>query len=599
MWRRRERAKGDDEGFSLVEVILAMVIIAGVLATMLGIVVSSLTTIAQARQRQTATALATQAMEEMRALPYGTITIALPTATPAATASYAVLDSGTYYLRTALPNLAIDEELIVNNISGKTEDIVVDEVTYRVHKYVTVGLNDAFNMTVLVAYTSGISEGERVTAQRSTTFSPTGCLSTAQNPFAAPCQAYFTADAGQAAAGITVINPLDATQPILGFADDGGTLLELGLPANGASLLVEQTASAMATAVTSGAQRQSATPGSSGAQGVTLSVDSDPTSVQNQIEQATTPLQTSTTQSLTGDAGTLRVVPGISDSGTASAAIQAPQTHCVIGAVQLKTGPDATHLRPCASSQVNGNTSKASLTYEPKFGGGFESIGPLTILSVGANTTTSGAVAAHLAESNVNACTAGSGPLNTSGCAFASATRALGEVRVGEVGVGGTGPVGMDDGIVRITNISESVIVEEGNGNRAPSFARNGVLKYWNGTTYVTQNIGPTTTGSYPFDVTVTYTAPSSKTITVHYQGNVKVAPVTSARTPATRTGNLANDCKAEACFSEYSGGSGIVITLNVSVVDGTTGTESGSFGVAANLGGLIAQASYKEAANA
>ena len=69
--------------------------------------------------------------------------------------------------------------------------------------------------------------------------------------------------------------------------------------------------------------------------------------------------------------------------------------------------------------------------------------------------------------------------------------------------------------------------------------------------------------------------------------------------TPATRTGNLVTDCRDEACVSQYNGGSPVVIALTVSVVDGTTATESGKFGIAADLGGLIGQATYKEAADA
>src|SRR5665647_3123532 len=205
----------DEAGFSLVEVILAMVIIAGVLASMLGIVVSSLTTVAQARQRQTATALATQGIEVLRALPYDTVTLNHAGDTPDATATYAVFESGVYHLRTTLPSLNLNEQLMVNDVSGRTEDITVDEVTYRVHTYVTLAANDAFNLTVLVTYTSTVSHGQRITAQRSVTFSPAGCLSTAQNPFAAPCQAYFTATAGQTLGGITVTNPDDGTAPIL------------------------------------------------------------------------------------------------------------------------------------------------------------------------------------------------------------------------------------------------------------------------------------------------------------------------------------------------------------------------------------------------
>src|SRR5665647_491822 len=176
-----------DEGFSLIEVIVAMVIIAAVMATLAGIVVSSLTTITQARQRQTATALATQAIERLRALPYDTISLANASATPDATATYAVLDGGLYYLRTALPNLALEERLIVNGVSGRASDQTVDEVTYRVHSYVslaplTAGGQQAFNLTAIVVYTSTVSRGERITAQRSVAFSPSRCLSTASTP---------------------------------------------------------------------------------------------------------------------------------------------------------------------------------------------------------------------------------------------------------------------------------------------------------------------------------------------------------------------------------------------------------------------------------
>jgi len=354
-----------DEGFSLIEVIVAMVIIAAVMATLAGIVVSSLTTITQARQRQTATALATQAIERLRALPYDTISLANASATPDATATYAVLDGGLYYLRTALPNLALEERLIVNGVSGRASDQTVDEVTYRVHSYVslaplTAGGQQAFNLTAIVVYTSTVSRGERITAQRSVAFSPSGCLSTAQNPFTAPCQSYFTANAGQALGGITISNPLDSTLPILGFDAAGGTLLELGLAGNSATLLVEQTASGNSGAVTSGARQVAGTQSSTGSVTASAAVDSDPSSTPDQAAVNTTTGQTSSPRILMGTAGSLVATPNTADSGRSAAAVFADGSYCVgVSGTGLATGPDASHLRPCASSHVQpaGRTS--------------------------------------------------------------------------------------------------------------------------------------------------------------------------------------------------------------------------------------------------
>lgn len=599
MWRRVHRDERSDEaGFSLVEVILAMVIIAGVLATMLGFVVQSLTTIAQARQRQTATALATQAMEEMRALPYDTITLNHATAVPDASAVYAVLDAGKYYLRTTLPNLALNEQLVVNNISGRTQDTTVDEVRYRVHKYVTLAPNNSFNLTVLVTYTSTVSHGQRVTAQRSVAFSPAGCLSTAQNPFAAPCQPYYTANAGQALGGISVVNPTDASQPIPGFADSSGTLLEITLASNGTSVMVEQTASANASALTSGARQESTVAGSSGGVSSAAAVDSDPSSTPDQQEIGTISGQTSSAQSLTGTAGTLSVNPGAGDNGQAAAAIYADSTYCTgTSGSGLATGPDATHLRPCAASRVSGNTSTAALTYEPKFGGGFESMS-LPIVTIAAASTPARALAAQIAQPNVDVCTGPPGSPSGNGCAYAAATRTLGQVRIGALS-GGVGPAGMTDGVIVLSGLTESVRAEEGVGGRAPAYTRAGTLKVWNGTSYTTVALTPTSSGSTPVLADVVYTAPSGKKVTLHYEGTVTLSAAQLVRTPATRTGNLVTDCKAQACVSQYNGGGGVMVSLTVTVIDQTTGAESGRFGIAADLGGLVGQATYKEAADA
>src|SRR5690348_12820879 len=79
MWQRLVRAlrsvrnNRDDSGFTMVELIVTMVIISTVLLGLVGVQISSLVTTSAAKQRQQASALANQSMEELRALPFATV----------------------------------------------------------------------------------------------------------------------------------------------------------------------------------------------------------------------------------------------------------------------------------------------------------------------------------------------------------------------------------------------------------------------------------------------------------------------------------------------------------------------------------------------
>lgn len=590
-----------DEGFSLVEVILAMVIIAGVLATMLGIVVSSLTTVAQARQRQTATALATQAMEQMRALPYATVTQHDSAATPDATAIYAVVASGQWRLAldlsgNDLPGLTGQEALVLNAVSGRTDDIFVDEVTYRVHTYVTLattapGAQQSFNLTTVVTYTSTVSKGQRVAVQRSVTFSPTGCLSTAQNPFSAPCQAYFTANAGQSLGGITVANPVDSTLPILGFEE--GTLLELGLSGDSATVRIEQTATGNANATTSSAREIAAVESESGGLTAATSVDSDPSSTTNQAESQTVS-QSAGPRSLTGTAGTLTATPWSSGGGQASSAIFAEPAQCTGLTSALSTG-DATKRRPCSSASISESGGAMSIVYSPSVPAGFSSM-DIPIVQALPSGTAAKSVAAQLAANNSGICDNGATPF-TIGCSYAAASRTLGAVTVGAPPAAGA-PPGMDaKGLVRLSGLTEVARTEEGERAEAPFYSRNGTLLIYNGTGYTTQPITAGTNGNWPILADLTYTRPNGATITLHYEGSVTVTAPTMTYTPSPRTGVLKTDCQAEACVSTYNGGSAVVVNLTVDVIDG--GVVIGRFGVATNLGGLLTQSTFKAAADA
>src|SRR5437763_6952474 len=66
------RARGED-GFGLIEAMMAMAILFGTTLAMVSMAAAAFGPTALARQRQTATGLADQAMEEIRALPFDTL----------------------------------------------------------------------------------------------------------------------------------------------------------------------------------------------------------------------------------------------------------------------------------------------------------------------------------------------------------------------------------------------------------------------------------------------------------------------------------------------------------------------------------------------
>jgi len=221
--RQRHSLASHDAGFTLIEIIVAMVLMLSVLTALLGVLVSSLQTVAQARQRQAATAQATQTLERLRAIPYSALTIADPAFWPPSPALDYVAVAGAVATFTPTAGLpGVSETLVVNEYSGTRAFVLVDGVTYIVQTYVTKAVpigagGQAYNLTAIVKWTSSVNHTERRTVERSTAYSPSGCLSTAQHPFSGPCQAYFTAQAGLSAGGFTVTNPTDSTANIPGM----------------------------------------------------------------------------------------------------------------------------------------------------------------------------------------------------------------------------------------------------------------------------------------------------------------------------------------------------------------------------------------------
>lgn len=620
---RRMIRSGDrhrDDGFTLVEVIVAMFVTVLVMSALLGVLISSLTTIAQARQRQAGTALATQALERLRALPYDDVTAA-DGSSLGATVPHVTNVSGVRHFNHA--GLAVNEPLIVNKYSAQNATATCsataftncvetqDNVTYTVRTYVTrpaptAGGSQTFNLTAIVTWTSTVFPNGREAAQQSTTYSPAGCLSTAQSPFAAPCQDYFTAQGGQAAAGMSVV-PFDDTVDLT-IAGFSGEVLELTLPSLGAGLNVEQTVSGTATAGTPSVRLDGTIVGETAG---TASADSDPSSPTSQFTDSATVSGSGGTTSVSGTAGLLRGTAA-GGSGSVASSVVADTTVCrSITNSPLTTGPSAAALRGCSSGSMR-QTGETRLVYEPLPAHGFGTTS-VTLATIAAQPASgSRAVAGHLTVGNGTICdgTPSGTPI---GCGYGAVRREMGTINVGNAGGGAAvtplplnGPVGAQwQGLWYVTGLTESASAERGTGSDELAYTRSGTLRIYNPTTNRYDDVALSgwaatasesgAPASQRWDIPMTTVTYPSGGGGAHVLTIEMTASVTVQRPTKSQSGSV--DCKDVACVAQVTGSSGIVgETFYVLKKDGV---EIGRFALVTDLGGAVAQASYKAASDA
>lgn len=594
--RLAARRRGDDDGFTLLEVVLTLFVISAVLLGLITVQVKALGSVGLAKERQQGTALGNRTMEQLRALPYDTVSAGLRTCD---TTGDANISGGNF--RPAY-NSAINEPIVTNSTacSGAAQvplyphvqnnaDTLIGSTHFRVRTYVSRASSTSdqgYFLTVLVDWSSANTNGVAKTiAVRSRVFSPTGCSSssTATRPFAGPCQAFFYSDAGTAPAGITVTS-LTAGAPLL--TGSAVTRMEAKLPALSTRTQNEQIVSAQSIASTSKLTLTTSSDQTGGGQSGSSAADTDPASGAGNSPGGASTVSYSGSSSLSSSGTTAVFTVSAPSSGSGSAYSTTQST--ASPACQDDAGTGLVTNQACSSANLTPNgTYRAQMDLNLP-GGGIRStdLARIGTASTPAAWRSFGARAA-LPVSGHCASTSGIG------CVASGARRTLGSVTVGSlppIGSGDGMTAGFTGSMVSLDGFGATVGSESGISAGAGTASRAAnTLTYWNGSGYSAVTLG-SAGATYTLGTAVgTYRVAGFTDVTVTMTGTVLVDPVTTVTTGAS-------PCQSAACTSTSTVG-GVRVAIQYDVADGVT--PLGSFMVTADLGNTIAQTTYKAAPSA
>ena len=596
--RQRRALASHDAGFTLVELIVAMMIIATVLLLLMVVQTSALVTTSQARQRQQATAVANQTLEELRALPWTVLSNGLNT-TYVGSNDDPNIPIGTTTLHPSA-NLSINESLKTSSAqvgpghaplasgTNNTNKIVqtdpsIPGMTFEARSYTSVSNSpntpsNVIMLTVIVTWKRVGDAKVRTVIARSAAFAPTwGCGSLTNQPFLGACEAIVSSAGGTQGPSISVSGA------------------SVGPPIAGSVPILPGTTALTATLLSGQAD------GSSSSQ-QSVTVDSGATTAGGFVNDASdTPL---------ASVGLLQVLNKASnDAGTTGAAPPNPSPATGTGtAAPFSVSSGVFVLRMAPSSSGLTGTAQASLLSSCRLGvppgqgcargfftsgaaakGTFE-IGtttPATVFTLASNpgltSTNEGWAARFATAAGTDPSVGCATPVSGAGCASGGAARTLPQIDVG------AGPwITAGTGIVQITGYSDTLMVQRGTSQLGalPAVTRNGQIKYWNGSGY-----------SAPLTLNVLTSQTLTAIPVLTWTGGgytVTAATTVSITRPATTTTGTDPLCKADSCSINADTGS-----VTISVTYTVSGAASFAFVAVTSLGTTRASAAFKAAPSA
>lgn len=489
----RARTGAPDAGSTLLEVTIAIALLAMLATSVIPAFMSMMVHTAISKQRQVATSLLNEAMEQVRALPFALVANGLDNDEVVASADPRITVSGSSYTfmnGEAIPhgNLDYTQPPLVPHATSR----IVEDASYTVAVYPTLfeGSATTLRVTVIVDWNDSYQQGrlDSIQTQSILYSDPTGCISSATHPFAAPCQPFLYASASSGNAAITVTPAPGVIGPAVGAI--ALTSAQLDLPSTSSTMQVEQITTVSSKTLTGGGTIVTASTATTGAASAALGVDDDPGSASG-TSQTQTIAQSGAPITASDGVNSITIAPGSTDTGTATSTIAASATPAChdLSASVLLTGS------ACASARAQHESTAATLTMNLSTGDASLGAVPLATAAVPAaasRTFTSRHLGPHLSY-----CTGATGD----GCVHAGSRRVLGTIELAglpqRIIDDGRAPAGwVANRLIRLDDYADVASSERGVNAAAPSVAHASAsgsgtptLTYWNGSGYTTTTI--------------------------------------------------------------------------------------------------------------
>ncbi len=501
---RADLAGQREAGFTLLEVVVAMVLVGILASAMASITISTMRGVAGNRVNEQAVRIAERTMEQMRAMAFATVEAGVLTSEAATDAD---VQEGTFNGEALLQGSTVTTGTPLNPYrrtgSSTNPDLIIDGVAFSVATYPTrcwqpaaspstcnpdqSSTTDSPVVRVTVVVTSSARfGGDRTYRTSSLFFSPTGCMSTQTHPFSAPCQPYFYSTTS-AAAGSVVVHGYDATtgvqssEVIPGSGHSGVNLL---LGEAHANLQIEQisTVTGFLRGTEAQISSESGVTDRSGGRVAKAQVNTDPADGLAQTDSPP-PINQSGDSSLevqgSGDWAVV-ATPGSDEGSAVATTIASTPVGCLdSSAVALNNG------QPCASAALTSQDAQIALQQ-----GGVEVLG---IVRADAAATPSRVFGARQVAPEGSRCTGTSAV----GCVSGEYLLSMGSTTIGAVPSWWKLERGLDSLVVvdpvQLRGSASSGLFSPSAPAPTAGLVGTPTLLYWNGTTNTSQSLNVTT----------------------------------------------------------------------------------------------------------
>lgn len=592
---RRDTTGERDAGFTLVELVVAMMVIATVIVMLVVVQTSAVVTIVNASRIQQATAFGNQAMEAMRSIPWNTLKTGNSTNFAAASGgdpyltgtSTIIVDGANYTVRRGTQTLANPKPPLFSSTGSNLvtlADPSIPGVNFEIRAYVVdalAGTTGAVGLLVIVRWVSLESGASHNMVLRSTAYAPaTGCGSLDTQPYLGSCQDRYNSVSASGFATTSLASSDGVTGEALPLVDgaDALTLTMRTAFATGTDDSIQAT-NVTGTVLFGGISISdtSASAASSGFSTAVTAASDDNATLSGYPDDSYLASISATADNTVVAGSSSFFFSAQSDYGRTGSSRSSINTACLSGALQAG--------QPCFYTALNGGSQATTRSYVAwGYLGAFTDV-MYPFWREGA-ATSSYAGGGRFATTKPTSANYGCQTLTVSGCVSARAEYSQGLTLLGYVPTTSGKWSSNKQSVVEIGAYTDSVLVQRGATQAAAlaTFAKSGSVSYWNGSSFTTSNFTSTTNGTIANTSPVTWT---SRDGAVTITATAVIAILKAFGTPYAPS----TTCTADVCSIDAGTGS-LTVTVEY-VVSSPSGTYT--FTQDTTITGSSASASFKD----